>query len=54
MIQDARAVSVDEALKIGLIDFKASSLEDLLRQLDGRTAQVQNERSSFILPGRGW
>jgi len=43
MIQDARAVSVDEALKIGLIDFKASSLEDLLRQLDGRTAQVQNE-----------
>lgn len=44
MIDTARAVSVDEALKIGLIDFKASSREDLLRQIDGRMVKV-NDRS---------
>jgi len=36
MIDHARAVSVDEALEVGLIDIKASDLDDLLTQLDGR------------------
>jgi membrane-bound serine protease (ClpP class) len=35
MIDHARAVSVDEALDVGLIDIKADSLDDLLIKLDG-------------------
>jgi membrane-bound serine protease (ClpP class) len=42
-IETARAVTVDEALEAGLIDIKASSIEDLLEQLDGMTVRV-NER----------
>jgi len=34
-IEEARAVSSEEALEIGLIDFIASDLDDLLAQLDG-------------------
>ena len=34
-ISNARSISVDEALQAGLIDFKATDLNDLLRQLDG-------------------
>lgn len=43
MIQEARAVSVDEALEVGLVDFKASSLGDLLTQLDGFEVKVQDQ-----------
>lgn len=35
MIEDATAITVDEALEIGFIDFKANDLDDLLRQADG-------------------
>ena len=35
MIEDARAVSADEALKAGLIDFIAEDETDLIRKLDG-------------------
>lgn len=34
-IEDARAVSSDEALQVGLIDFVARDLGDLMTQLDG-------------------
>ena len=34
-IEDARAVSSDEALQVGLIDFVARDLGDLMAQLDG-------------------
>jgi len=34
-IQNARAVSADEAKSAGLVDFIATDLDDLLRQLDG-------------------
>lgn len=40
MIENARAVTVDEALAVGLVDFKAVSVEDLLVQLDGRTLET--------------
>lgn len=40
MIDNARAVSVSEAFEAGLIDFQASDLQDLLRQLDGRQVKV--------------
>lgn len=43
MIETAQAVSVDEALEIGLIDIKAASLDDLLAQADGRTVKVNDE-----------
>jgi membrane-bound serine protease (ClpP class) len=39
-IENARAVTVDEALEIGLIDIKASNLSDLLDQLDGRQVSL--------------
>jgi membrane-bound serine protease (ClpP class) len=39
-IQDARAVSSNEALAAGLIDIVADSRADLLRQLDGRTVRL--------------
>jgi membrane-bound serine protease (ClpP class) len=41
-IETARAVTVDEALAIGLIDIKATNFDDLFEQLDGRTVQVNN------------
>ena len=37
-VDTARAVTVDEALEVGLVDIKADDLEDLLEQLDGRKA----------------
>lgn len=40
MIDNARAVSVSEAVKAGLVDFQASDERDLLRQLDGRQLVV--------------
>jgi membrane-bound serine protease (ClpP class) len=40
MIQDAKAVTVDEAMQVGLVDIKAADLNDLLNQLDGRTLMV--------------
>ncbi len=61
-IESAEAVSASEALEIGLIDFIATDVDDLLAQLDGfsvvvkgeeRTlqtanAQVEEVRSTFI------
>ncbi len=40
MITEARAVSAEEALQVGLIDFIASDLEDLLSQLDGFSVET--------------
>lgn len=39
-IENARAVSSSEALEAGLIDFIATDLNDLLRQLDGFTVEL--------------
>ena len=43
MIENARAVSVDEALEAGLIDYKASTLYNLLTQLDGAILRVSDQ-----------
>ena len=40
MIEDAKAVTVDEALKASLIDFAADDTEDLLQQLDGFSVEM--------------
>ncbi|MBT3316117.1 MAG: nodulation protein NfeD [Anaerolineae bacterium] len=42
-IEEARAVSVNEAFEVGLIDFVASDLGDLLSQLDGFEVNIQGE-----------
>jgi membrane-bound serine protease (ClpP class) len=42
-IESAAAVTASEALEIGLVDFVASDIDDLLRQLDGFTVQVKGE-----------
>jgi len=39
-IEEAKAASADEALQVGLIDFIAEDVPDLLRQLDGFTVQT--------------
>jgi membrane-bound serine protease (ClpP class) len=39
-ITDAKAVSADEAKSVGLVDFIATDLNDLLKQLDGFTVQM--------------
>jgi membrane-bound serine protease (ClpP class) len=39
-IDSAKAVSAAEALSVGLVDFIATDLNDLLRQLDGYTVQM--------------
>ncbi len=43
MIEEAKAVSAQEALEIGLIDAVADNPTDLLTQLDGKTVTVQGE-----------
>lgn len=42
MIEDARAVTAEEALNVGLIDAVAADSDALLQQLDGRTVIVDN------------
>ncbi len=41
MIEDAKAVTADEALEANLIDFVSDDLEDLLQSLDGFTVQME-------------
>jgi membrane-bound serine protease (ClpP class) len=42
MIDEAKAATADEALKVNLIDFVADDLEDLLQVLDGFTVQMND------------
>ncbi len=42
MIDDAKAVTADEALKAGLIDFVADDTDELLKKLDGFTVETKN------------
>src|SRR5512134_1666603 len=42
MIDEAKAATADEALKVKLIDFVADDLEDLLQVLDGFTVQMND------------
>ena len=51
MIDDARAVPVDEALVAGLIDIKADDLADLLTQLDGRQVTLAEGSRTLITAG---
>lgn len=46
-IETAEAVSATEALEVGLIDFIADDLDDLLRQLDGYSVQIGGEERTL-------
>jgi len=48
MIESAKAVSAKEALEIGLVDFIALNLNDLLRQLNGYSVQLAKENARCI------
>jgi membrane-bound serine protease (ClpP class) len=51
MIENARAVSVDEATQVGLIDLKADSLDDLIQKIDGRSIKINDQ--VLVLKTRG-
>ncbi|MEZ4867627.1 MAG: nodulation protein NfeD [Caldilineaceae bacterium] len=42
-VQEAAAATADQALELGVIDFIATDVPDLLRQLDGFTVTVQGQ-----------
>lgn len=50
-IENARAVTVDEALAVGMVDIKATDLNDLLSQLDGRTVKAAGENITLNTAG---
>lgn len=50
-IDKARAVTANEAQAAGLIDFIASDLPDLVRQLDERSVLVQGETRTLLTSG---
>lgn len=49
-IENAIAVTVDEALEVGLVDIRAADLNDLLEQMDGRQVTI-NDRSVTLNTG---
>ena len=51
MIDQAKAVSAEEALQAHLIDFVSPNLDDVLKQLDGRTVKLSN--GSFTMHTAG-
>lgn len=46
-IENARAVSASEALQVGLIDFIATDLNDLLTQLDGYEVRIHEQNRTL-------
>jgi membrane-bound serine protease (ClpP class) len=50
-VSEARAASAEEALEIGVIDFIADDLQDLIRQLDGFEVKVGAEQITLKTEG---
>jgi membrane-bound serine protease (ClpP class) len=50
-IESAKAVTADEALEAGLIDFIAADIPDLLRQLDGFEVEVNGQGQTLRTNG---
>lgn len=50
-IDNARALSAGEALKIGLVDFQANSVGELVTKLDGFTVQIGGEARTLRTQG---
>lgn len=51
MIDNAQAVSSSEAVKIGLVDFQVSNLDELLAKLDGHKVKVLGQEQTLRLAG---
>jgi membrane-bound serine protease (ClpP class) len=49
MIDEARAVTADEALETALIDAVATDVDDLLKQLDGLPVQVKGRPVTLVI-----
>jgi membrane-bound serine protease (ClpP class) len=50
-IEEAKAATAEEALEMGVIDFIASDLDDLLVQMDGFTVEVGGQEMSLHVAG---
>ena len=50
-IDQARALTAQEALQVGLVDLQADDISDLLRQLDGRSLQFNGETRTLHTAG---
>jgi membrane-bound serine protease (ClpP class) len=50
-VSEARAASAEEALELGVIDFIATDLQDLLSQMDGFTVTLQGEEVTLHTEG---
>lgn len=50
-VSEARAASAEEALELGVIDFIATDLQDLLSQMDGFTVTLQGEEMTLHTEG---
>jgi membrane-bound serine protease (ClpP class) len=50
-VSEARAATAEEALELGVIDFIASDLSDLLRQMDGFTVTVNGREVTLHTEG---
>ncbi len=51
MIDSAKAVTVEEALAIGLVDYKAFDVQDLLDQMDGHTVELDSGSVTLATAG---
>ena len=47
-VSEARAATAEEALELGVIDFIANDLEDLLRQMDGFSVMLHDEQEMTL------
>ena len=50
-VRESVSITSAKALELGVIDFTASSLEELLEKIDGKTIAKQN--NTFLLNGKG-
>ena len=50
-VSEAKAASAEEALKLGVIDFVADDLQDLIRKLDGFKVKVGTEQVTLATEG---
>ena len=50
-IEESKAASADEALELGVVDFIANDLNDLLRQMDGFMATVMGDEITLHTAG---
>jgi membrane-bound serine protease (ClpP class) len=50
-VREAEAITQDEALKLGVIDFVASDVDDLLRAVEGREVEVAGKTVALHVAG---